>query len=277
MKLTQVSRYFDRTPVLDPETGDELFRAQLSNYDGSKRDAFTAYRRIMSVAPEVVIPLQRVVRAHDQVWLVGDGHVDGWAEKHRRKHIVHQAAGRARVWSLAGYLANDPPKDTWADLQWVVDRAEEEVGSHKPQMYVAIMSNAERVGEHDVVQVGDERLFVQASAYHSSGFLEARGILQLGGASDVSLSVQRRTYNPVTGKYTTATVATVRTLNVRWQELYLYGNQLDERFQEGDTVFAVPAATQVQMEDSINFLGRAYSIQSIKTISGALVLHGRLL
>ena len=275
MKLTQVSRYFDRTPVLDPETGDELFRAQLSNYDGSKRDAFTAYRRIMSVAPEAVIPLQRVVRAHDQVWLVGDGHVDGWAEKHRRKHIVHQAAGRARVWSLAGYLANDPPKDTWADLQWVVDRAEEEVGSHKPQMYVAIMSNTERVREHDVVQVGSERLFVQASAYHSSGFLEARGILQLGGASDVSLSVQRRTYNPVTGKYTTATVAAVRTLNVRWQELYLYGNQLDERFQEGDTVFAVPAATQVQMEDSINFLGRAYSIQSIKTISGALVLHGR--
>ena len=275
MKLTQVSRYFDRTPVLDPETGDELFRAQLSNYDGSKRDAFTAYRRIMSAAPEVVIPLQRVVRAHDQVWLVGDGHVDGWVEKHRRKHIVHQAAGRARVWSLAGYLANDPPKDTWADLQWVVDRAEEEVGSHKPQMYVAIMSNAERVGEHDVVQVGDERLFVQASAYHSSGFLEARGILQLGGASDVSLSVQRRTYNPVTGKYTTATVATARTLNVRWQELYLYGNQLDERFQEGDTVFAVPAATQVQMEDSISFLGRTYSIQSIKTISGALVLHGR--
>ena len=275
MKLTQVSRYFDRTPVLDPETGDELFRAQLSNYDGSKRDAFTAYRRIMSVAPEVVIPLQRVVRAHDQVWLVGDGHVDGWTEKHRRKHIVHQAAGRARVWSLAGYLANDPPKDTWADLQWVVDRAEEEVGSHKPQMYVAIMSNTERVREHDVVQVGDERLFVQASAYHSSGFLEARGILQLGGASDVTLSVQRRTYNPVTGKYTTTTVATARTLNVRWQELYLYGNQLDERFQEGDTVFAVPAATQVQMEDSINFLGRAYSIQSIKTISGALVLHGR--
>ena len=275
MKLTQVSRYFDRTPVLDPEAGTELFRAQFSNYDGSKRDAFTAYRRIMSVAPEVTIPPKRVVRAHDQVWLVGDGHVDGWAEKHRRKHIVHQAAGRARVWSLASYLANDPPKDTWADLQWVVDRAEEEVGSHKPQMYVAIMSNTERVREHDVVQVGSERLFVQASAYHSSGFLEARGILQLGGASDVSLSVQRRTYNPVTGKYTTATVATVRTLNVRWQELYLYGNQLDERFQEGDTVFAVPAATQVQMEDSISFFGRAYSIQSIKTISGALVLHGR--
>lgn len=275
MKLTQVSRYFDRTPVLDPETGDELFRAQISNYDGSKRDAFTAYRRIMSVAPEIDIPLKRVVRAHDKVWIVGDGHVDGWAEKHRRKHIVHQAAGRARVWSLASYLANDPPKDTWADLQWVVDRAEEEVGSHKPQMYVAIMSNTERVREHDVVQVGSERLFVQASAYHSSGFLEARGILQLGGASDVSLSVQRRTYNPVTGKYTTATVATVRTLNVRWQELYLYGNQLDERFQEGDTVFAVPAATQVQMEDSISFFGRAYSIQSIKTISGALVLHGR--
>lgn len=275
MKLTQVSRYFDRTPALDPETGDELFRAQFSNYDGSKRDAFTAYRRIMSVAPEVTIPPKRVVRAHDKVWIVGDGHVDGWAEKHRRKHIVHQAAGRARVWSLASYLANDPPKDTWADLQWVVDRAEEEVGSHKPQMYVAIMSNTERVREHDVVQVGDERLFVQASAYHSSGFLEARGILQLGGASDVSLSVQRRTYNPVTGKYTTATVATARTLNVRWQELYLYGNQLDERFQEGDTVFAVPAATQVQMEDSISFFGRAYSIQSIKTISGALALHGR--
>lgn len=275
MKLSQVSKFFDRTPVLDPETGDELFRAQFSNYDGSKRDAFTAYRRIMSVAPEIEIPPKRVVRAHDAVWIVGDGHVDGWSEKHRRKHIVHQAAGRARVWSLAGYLANDPPKDTWADLQWLVDRAEEEVSSHKPQMYVAIMSNNDRVKEHDVVQVGDERLFVQAAAYHASGFLEARGILQLGGASDVSLTVHRRVYDPVSGRYTTAETATVRTLNVRWQELYLYGNQLDERFQEGDTVFAVPAGTDVKMEDTLVFVGRRYSIQSIRSISGATVLHGR--
>lgn len=275
MKLTQVARYFDRTPVLDPETGDELFRAQFTNYDGSKRDAFTAYRRIMSVAPEITIPLNRVVRAHDAVWIVGDGHVDGWAEKHRRKHIVHQAAGRARVWSLAGYLANDMPRDTWADLQWLVDRKEQEVSSHVPQMYVAIMSNTYPVREHDVIQINGERLFVQAAAHHASGFVEARGILQVGGAGDTMLSVLKRVYDPVAGKYTQTASTPVRTLNVRWQELYLYGNQLDTRFQEGDTVFAVPASTDVALEDSVLYFGRRYTLLSIKNISGAKVLHAR--
>jgi len=66
-------------------------------------------------------------------------------------------------------------------------------------------------------------------------------------------------------------------LNVRWQELYEYGDQLDTRFQEGDTVFAVPADTEVTMEASLLFLGTRYGIQSIKNISGALVLHARSL
>ena len=63
MKLSQVSRYFDRTPVLDPEAGTELFRAQFSNYDGSKRDAFTAYRRIMEGAAPIQLPLDRSRRS----------------------------------------------------------------------------------------------------------------------------------------------------------------------------------------------------------------------
>lgn len=56
VKLAQVSRYFDRTLVTDPVTGGFLFKAQFSNYDDSKRDAFTAYRRIMSLSPEITSP-----------------------------------------------------------------------------------------------------------------------------------------------------------------------------------------------------------------------------
>lgn len=275
MKMVNVSRYFDRTQVYDPETGQELFKAQFNNYDGSKRDAFTAYRRIMSVDPQVQIPVERVVRAHDTVWILGDGHIDGWAEQHRRKHIAHRAAGRARVWSLAGYLNNGMPRDTWADLQWVVDRAEEEVSSMVPQLYVAIMSNTYPVREHDVIQIGSDRLFVQSAAHHASGFVEARGILQVGGASDTTLSVLRREYNPVAGKYLYTTVDNVRTLHVRWQELYLYGNQLDARFQEGDAAFAVPESTQVNLEDAIEFFGRRYTVLSVRKMSSALVLHAR--
>ena len=59
MTLREVSRYFDRVPCYDPLTGDELFRGQFINYDGSRRDAFTAYRRVLSVDPDVPIPPPR--------------------------------------------------------------------------------------------------------------------------------------------------------------------------------------------------------------------------
>lgn len=274
MKVKDCARFFDRTPVTDPVTGDVLFKAQFTNFDGSKRDAFTAYRRVMSVAPEVDIPAARVVNAMGATWIVGDGHADGWSELHRRKFITHMAAGEASVWTLAGYLADEQPNKNWADLQWVTDRAEEEESSDWPQMYVAIMPNPADVEPYSVIEVGSDRLLARSIAHHASGFLEARGLLQSSATKD-SVSLVTREYSPAQGKYVTTTTATVRTLRVRWQEMYRYDNQLDDRFQEGDEVFAIPAGTPASTATSLQFGGQAYSVLSVTQIAGAQTLHAR--
>jgi hypothetical protein len=274
MKLTQVARYFDRTPVTDPDTGDELFRAQFTNYDGSKRDAFTAYRRIVSTAPDVGVPTSRVVAAHGSVWMLGDGHVDGWTEAHRRKYIAHAAAGKATVRTLQQYLDNQAGASAWADLQWVADRAEEEVSSNHPQWYVAILPASATVREHDVIDLNNERLLVQTVALHASGFTEARGYLQRD-AADRTLTLSSRTFDPVAGKYTPGAGTTYRTLALRWQEMYLYGNQLDPRLQEGDVAFVLPGSAAVSAESRVTYAGRDYTVLAVKDVSGAKALHAR--
>ena len=274
MKLVQVSRYFDRSLVTDPVTGDFLFKAQFSNYDGSKRDAFTAYRRIMSLSPELTIPPARVIRALGETWIVGDGHPDGWKDLHRRKFVTHKAAGPATIWSLADFMAARAPRETYGDLQWVVDRAEEEVSSLTPQMFVAILPDTAEAPPHSVIQIGSDTMFVQSSAHHASGFLEARGYLQSGSAAR-TVDLVKRVFNPATGGYTNQTTATVRALKVRWQELYEYANQLDERFQEGDATFVVPPGTAVDTSTSLVHEGRKYTVLAVKPLAGGLAVHSR--
>lgn len=274
MKIRQVARFFDRSAVTDPFTGAPLFRAQFSNYDESKRDAFTAYRRIMSLAPELQLPPHRTISALGETWMAGDGHPDGWSDLHRRKFVVHRASGGARVWSIGEYLAGGPPVDTFGDIQWIVDRAEEEVSSARPQLYVAILPDVIDVAPHSLVEVGPDLLFVQSSAHHASGFMEARGYLQPRGQSQ-QISLVGRVYSPVTGGYVEQATATVKGLKVRWQEMYSYGNQLDARYQEGDATFIVPLSLPVSTSSRIVHEGRPWTILGVKAVDGARHLHGR--
>ena len=63
MTMREVSRYFDRVQASNPITGAPLFLCQFANYDGSKRDAFAAYRRVMSTDPDTAVQPGHVVSA----------------------------------------------------------------------------------------------------------------------------------------------------------------------------------------------------------------------
>lgn len=275
MKMRAVSRFFDRTPVTDPATGELLFKAQFANYDGSKRDAYSAYRRIMSTDPDITVPASRCVSALGKTWVLGDDQPDGWSELHRVKYIAHMAAGVASVQSLSDYLLGTAATTTWGDIQWISDAAEESISSGVPSMYLAILPDSFEAEQYDLVTVGALTIFVQSAAHQASGFLEARGYVQSAGLPNLSVSVQRRVFNPSTGGYTSSTTDTVRTLQLRWQELFRYTDQMDEKFQEGDVVFAVPLTTDVKMGDELTYGTKTYLLRGITAMAGVRVLHAR--
>lgn len=275
MSMREISRYFDRTQVFDIDTGALLFRGQFNNYDGSKRDAFAAYRRILSLDPDIVIPVSRCVSAMGKNWMLGDDQVDGWEELHRRKFVAHEAQGKAYISTLAGHLAGSAPAVTWGDMRWMGGTAEESESSDHPSAYVAILPTDTAVRPYDIVTVQGVSMLVQTAALLASGFMEARGLMQEGGLGGQALQVSTRTFDPVTGGYTEALGAPITTLRVRWQELFAYGDQMDKRFQEGDTVFAVAPATPVKLDDALVHGDARFTVKAIKPMAGVKALHAR--
>lgn len=273
MTLREVSRYFDRVPCYDPLTGDELFRGQFINYDGSRRDAFTAYRRVLSVDPDVPIPPARCIRALGKVWVMGIDSVDGQYQAHRRKFVLQPAHGEAQVWSLAGYLDSVAPVQTWGSIEWLIDRSEEGESSEKPAYHVAVLPQHVVMQPTDVVKVGGRILLAQAVSLAPSGFIEARGFLQADAASLVT--IQRKTFVPGTGGYAAASQSRVPALRLRWQELFRYESQTDLRYQEGDDVFALPLSANMQMECELHYQGRRFLPLALREISGVCAVHAR--
>lgn len=274
MTLREVSRFFDRVPVHDPATGALLFRGQFSNYDGSRRDAYAAYRRVLSIDPDITLPAGRCVEAMGKVWILGDDHPDGWSELHRRKFVAHRAAGQAEVWSLGSYLAGDPPTLVWADLQWMKDKAEEGYSSAHPELYVAILPEGTHIAEYHVISLDGLTMLVHSSAHHASGFMEARGIVREATHPMTAQLVKRR-YMPGPGRYVDEPAQQVNVFHARWQEMFIYRDQLDLRFQEGDAAFALPAAAQPTTSDALVYEGKRYLVQASAPLAGAQIVHAR--
>lgn len=275
MELVDVATFFDRVPALDPVTGYTLFNCQLLAYDESKRDAFTAYRRIMATNPNVTLPVDRVVELHGVSWLVGDGQTDGWEQAHRRKYVLHQAApAKASVYRLAAWLTGTPSSTPFGDLQWVKDTKELEVSSRAPQKFVAIFASTVDLREYDVVVFAGRAVLVTSVMRSASGYAEGTGNLQ--ETPLVSVTLGQRVYNPATGGYTAGASTTVNAMKVRWQELYAYEDQLAERYQEGDCTWVLPAASTVTTATELTHAAEKYTALAVRQVAGCKAVHARL-
>ena len=273
MELVDVATFFDRVPARDPATGTTLFNCQMLAYDESKRDAFTAYRRIMSTNPSVTLPADRVVELHGVNWLVGDGQTDGWGQAHRRKYVLHQAVGRASVYRLASWLSGAPSSTPLGDLQWVKDVKELEVSSRSPQKFIAIFASPVDIREYDVVVFAGRAVLVTSVMRSATGYAEGTGNLQ--EIPLVSVTLGQRIYNPATGGYTAGASNTVNAMKVRWQELYAYEDQLAERYQEGDCTWVLPAASTVSTATEITHGTDKYTVMAIRAVAGCKAVHAR--
>jgi hypothetical protein len=272
MTLAQASAYFDRTPVLNPDNDAVLFYGQLDPYDDSKRDAGAAYRRVLNVAPGTNVP--SVIRMFAITWLVGTKEVDGLEVAHRDKYVLQQAGQKAKISRLADYLAGVTTSSAWSAIEWLKDTKELEVSSDVATMYTLIMPPSADLREHDIVWYAGRAFIAQAPRRHPSGYMEATA-LELEQAAPTSATILTRTYDPVAGDFVDDSAVTAPCQAVRWQSLYAYGSQADERFKSGDVTLVLPPDTGVSTASIVTVAGADWQVLSVETLAGALVLHGR--
>jgi hypothetical protein len=271
MTLAQASLYFDRTPVYDSYTGAYLFSAQLDVYDDTKRDAHTAYRRVLSVKPGTTIPAGRVVDALGRHWIVGNSEPDGLADIHREKYVLAQSNSRLKVSTLGEYLTGVSHADVWSAVHWSKDAKQTETSSDQPQMHDVVLPA--EVNPRNVLWSATEAFLTLSPRPMPSG-LHTAFCLKLDTQVETA-TVQSRVYDPVAGSYAASAGVTYPMLKVRWQSLFEYGSQADERYQEGDVSVVLPQSATINTSSLITVGGVTYSVLSVDTLVDSQVAHCR--
>lgn len=273
LSLADASSYFDRTEVRDPDTNAVLFKGQTDLYDDSRRDAGGAYRRILSVAPGTAMPSHGALRIRGQVWLLGNIEKDGLEEEHRDKYVLQTAPVKYAVSRLSGFLTATVASSQWGSAEWVKDGKEVEVSSRYVQQYYVYFAPSADVREYDVIWWGLSAYLALSVHMQASGYLVATCVKLEHAAVDATLNT--RVYDPVLGEFPSSVPTTVRALRVRWQSLFLYANEADARYVEGDCSIVLPSGTPVATKDTITLAGATWHVVSVETLGGAKVVHGR--
>lgn len=77
-EFIDVARHFDSEDVYDGYNplGPPLFKGQFSTFVEAAPDGSTSNRRVLSLAPDLVVPPRKVIKLQNEVWVVGNGIVD---------------------------------------------------------------------------------------------------------------------------------------------------------------------------------------------------------
>jgi hypothetical protein len=244
MNLASAASYFDDVLCVDPFNPHIRFRGQLDLFDDSKRDGATVDRRVLSVAPAVLMPARRVLTIHGDKWLIGDKADDSFrGSVIRSKYIIHKAQGPCTIGTPAQILSTGGVSSYGAKI-WIKDAKLLEISSKLTSFFNIYLAPVEEASAGMVVQLTGRLHLIRNSFLSAAGFLVAEGD-ELEQAAIQPATLYARGYDPVTEARAEAAPLALNVLRFRFQDNYAYTSESAEKFAAGDirAMIAKSAAT----------------------------------
>lgn len=268
MKLASAAKYFDNDVVYDGYTNAQLFRAQFSSYEGSRPDGSFQRRRVISMAPNLVVPTRRVIKVYSDRWVMGIPVEDGWKGRTIRKTAACKLATDAFYLLTPGQAALRTAGTTliYGYAEYLKDTVNTPTDSeYDPQYLVAL---GEQVGDGMFLKSADRYLRVRSAYAEASGFehfICDEISYSYGGAyTDGELFgrncevdvVFSGTYNPITD--TDAVGTTTTGILMDMYKMYRYNTAADFKAAPGAMTLIVAKSAVTPL------VGRTATISGIK-------------
>ena len=273
MKLKSVSKFFDKTKAVDAYNSRYSFKCQVEPLDMYRTEGTRIKIRNMSTAPEVVIPVRRVIKIDDQAYIVSDSSLDHWSgEAIRSRYVLQGADHVVEIRTISQVLENVPGVQAFASIDFNKYGTDERDSSeYHPQYHIYF--GKETVGEDALIHTADSNYLVKNSYLTPAGIVDALANELDDPVVQVTVSTGR-SYNPVTDSYTATTVS-VRAVRVRWQEYFEYLTQGSTKYERGDAQLFVLPAVQAKAGDTVSIGGEDFKVLSHLDRSGYRSLHIR--
>lgn len=277
MKLADAARFFDRLVCADAYDPASTFLGQLDLFDDSRRDGTTVTRRVLSTAPDTVMPARGVITAQGATWLVGQDQPDTFGDRViRRKFILHDAQALAVRRTPGQLLTGAAGVSAYAARSWIKAQKEIEISSRLFNLYHVFFTASESVAVGSVIEMMGVRHFVRNIFAADSGLQVAQcDELPAGCVQAGTYRSQLASYNPVTDVMTGTDIA-LNVLKVRWQVDFDYDNQAAETYSRGDAqIFVAKSAVTAQAGDRVTLADGAWLIEGVDDTGDAWSCHVR--
>ena len=269
MKLQNVDRFFDSTPLRDAYTNANFGVGQLDLFDDSKRDGVTVLRRVLSVVAQWTPPPRGVLSFTGENWLVGLSYPDVFkGQVIRKRFILHRSDGICQFLTGDELLtAGATGLKAHASKAWVKDVKDISTTSDLQSQYVVYAAKSEALAQGMFVRFPDGTTLLARNSYSAvSGFraLECSE-LEPDALTTVQLTLQRPTYDPVLETYATVAPVAVPAIVTRFLDDYEFRNEKMPDAFIGDLRVRVRAvdAVGVQAGDSIALNSKSWKILSV--------------
>jgi hypothetical protein len=289
MEFSDVNRFFDTDPVFDGYTGASLFKAQTASFDDSSSDGATSRRRVLQLAPGLVIPTRRVVLLYGDRWVIGNGTPDGFGGAPVRQHFTMKRATDLLALLTPGQaLAAAAGTPAYVQKMYFKDVVNSLTDSEYDTQWNIFVAPNEPAGKGTFLRDAQGRFFRVRNDYLPT---EGLRVLQTDSLDVAALQTGRfpsGTYNPVTEELT-AGVVVVPTLWMDVPVFYRFRHISDDKVQPGDRAVFVPHNLVVQPGDLFTLEattwseyfagmeGRAWRVLTVQDeMTDAKALHVRL-
>ena len=275
MKFRNLSQVFDDLDTYDGYSGRYLFRSQQAAFETAQPEGSLAKRRVLSAAPNIVMPARRCVRILDEYWIVGGQSIDGlfnralrasyWTRKGTDLPTV-RTPGQAALGAggTAAYCMREYFKDTVDGLST----------SDYFTQYLVSFSTSEMIARGSYLALGSRLMRVRSTNDDSAGFTAAF-VDDLGSDALHTATFTTTTYLPATDTSTVVSTA-VPGILIERARLYSQSTAADELYHQGDHTLVVakssitPTPGQELTVQSLN-----WRVEQVASEQDAWALHVR--
>lgn len=273
MRLFDAARYFDSVLCKDAYTDAVLCVGQFEAYDDSKRDAYGAERRILSLSPDQELPTRLALRTQIGAWLLGKGQADVFrGTTIRIKYVTQRADHMAAILAPDQLLAGEAGLPVCVSIIWLKDVKQQEVSSAPPSLCEIFLAANERVVPGQFILSEGELYCVHSTHTSEAGFFvaEAERLEQLPAQGQLR-SIE---LDPVLDTETVVTTE-LPMLLARWQLLFVNTAESALKAAPTDKVIMLPGGSGAKAGDRIDLSGFSYRVAAKDVRPGCDVLHVR--
>lgn len=276
MRLLNVHKYFDKEQAYDAYSGEPIFKCRFSSFNDATSSGATARRRVLGIAPDIVLPPRKVVSLFDLNWIAGDSTMDGYFGSEIRQQVnMKKATGLFSILTPAEACLAAVGTTAYAAMAYFKDLPDTLTSSDQDVYWNIFFSNTETVVKANFLRFGSTIYRVRTNYITDDKYALAEADELDSACRKAVVFTSVGAYNVVTDVLTPASIATYGIV-MEVPKFYKFQDEAQDRYASGDQcLFVAKSAVTPAVNSRFTMDGFTWGVLSVISEVDAWALHVR--